>query len=92
MQQGRQIGQMMFSYATDNVQNGNAYPDGNSSTEVFQKLLDGGYATDPTLFYVPMPGKVEPVKGQKLKPENVSWDVTSGVSSNSPDGLTCFYS
>jgi hypothetical protein len=85
MQQGRQIGQAMFSYATDNVQNGNAYPDGNSSTEVFQKLIDGGYVTDPTIFYVPLPGKVKAVAGQKLKPENVCWDVTSGVDSNSSD-------
>jgi hypothetical protein len=87
MQQGRQIGQMMFSYATDNVRNGNAYPDGKSSTDVFQKLLDAGYAEDPTVFYVPMPGKIEPVKGQKLKPENVSWDITAPVDSNSSDLL-----
>ncbi|HEV3271575.1 MAG TPA: hypothetical protein VGZ93_05280 [Candidatus Methylacidiphilales bacterium] len=72
---------MMFSYATDNIQNNNAYPDGNSSTEVFQKLLDGGYCTDPTIFYLPLPGKIKPVPGQKLKPENVGWDVTSGVDS-----------
>lgn len=79
MQQGRQIGQMMFSYSTDNFQNSNAYPDGKSSTEVFQKLLDGNYAADPAIFYVPLPGKVKPIAGQKLKPENVCWDVTSGV-------------
>jgi hypothetical protein len=84
MQQGRQIGQMMFSYATDHYGN---YPDGNSSAEVFQKLLDGGYATDPTIFYVPLPGKIKPVAGQKLKPENVCWDVTSGVDSHDPDLL-----
>jgi hypothetical protein len=86
MQQGRQIGQCMFSYATDNVANGNAYPDGKSSTEVFQKLLDGGYVSDPTLFYVPMPGKIRPDPNQKkLKPENVSWDITGGVDSSSQD-------
>jgi hypothetical protein len=85
MQQGRMIGQAMFSYAADNVQNGNVYPDGNSSTEVFQKLLDGNYVTDPVIFYVPLPGKVKAVAGQKLKPENVSWDVTSGVDSRSSD-------
>lgn len=82
MQQGRQIGQCMFSYATNY---GGDYPDGNSSTEVFQKLLDGGYAKDPSLFYLPLPGKIKPVVGQKLKPENVCWDVTSSVDSNAPD-------
>ena len=87
MQNGRMIGQMLFSYSTDNTRNGNAYPDGKSSTDVFQKLLDAGYADDPTVFYVPMPGKVEPVKGQKLKPENVSWDITAPVDSNSSDLL-----
>jgi hypothetical protein len=85
MQQAHQIGACMFSYATDNVQNGNTYPDGNSSTEVFQKLLDGGYVTDPSLFYIPLPGKVKPLAGQKLKPENVCFDVTSGINSSSSD-------
>jgi hypothetical protein len=85
MQQGRVIGQAMFSYATDNLQNGNAYPDGNSSTEVFQKLLDGNYVADPAIFYVPLPGKVKAVAGQKLKSENVCWDVTSEVDSRSSD-------
>jgi hypothetical protein len=83
-QQARQIGQIMFAYSTDHDGN---YPDGNSSTEVFQKLLDGGYCTDPIIFYIPLPGKIKPVAGQKLKPENVCWDVTSGVGSNAPNGL-----
>jgi hypothetical protein len=88
MERGRQIGQMLFSYATDNIKNRNFYPDGASSTEVFQKLLDGGYCDDPSIFYVPMKGKVRPEAGQKvLKPENVSWDVTGGVDSSSPDPL-----
>ena len=78
----------MFSYANDN--NG-VYPDGNSSTEVFQKLMDGGYVTDPALFYLPLAGKEKAVAGQKLKPENVCWDVTSGVDSNAPDGLPLIF-
>jgi len=85
IQQGRQIGSMMFSYATDNTQGGNAYPEGNSSTEVFQKLIDGNYVTDPGIFYVPLPGKTKALPGQKLKPENVCWDVTCCVDSNSSD-------
>ena len=75
----------MFAYATDNIQNGNAYPDGNSSTEVFQKLLDGNYCSDPSVFYLPLAGKTPAVAGQKLKPENVCWDVTSGVDSSASD-------
>lgn len=75
----------MYSYANDNEQN---YPDGKSSTEVFQKLLDGGYVSDPSIFYIPLPGKIPPVPGQKiLKPENVSWDVTSGATTSCPADL-----
>jgi hypothetical protein len=85
LQQGRQIGKAMFSYSTDNVRNNNSYPEGNSSTEVFQKLIDGGYVTDSSIFYVPLVGKIKPVPGQKLKPENVSWDVTCCVESSSSD-------
>jgi hypothetical protein len=83
-QQVRQIGQVMFAYATDNRKD---YPDGNSSTEVFQKFLDQGYVNDPAIFYIPFPGKKPAEFGQKLKPENVCWDVTSGVDSHAPDGL-----
>jgi hypothetical protein len=84
MQQTRQIGLCLLSYVTDN---GGAYPDGKSSTEIFQKLLDGNYVTDPSFFYTPLPGKTKPVAGQKLKPENVCFDVTAGVDSDAPDGL-----
>jgi hypothetical protein len=91
MQQGRQIGQCLFSYSTDNVQNNNAYPDGNSSTEVFQKLIDGNYVSDPGIFYFPLPGKVKPVAGQKLKPENVCFDVTCCVDADAPDGLPLIF-
>ena len=84
LQTGRRIGQLMFAYSTDHNDD---YPDGNSSIEVFQKLLDGGYCTDPNIFFIPLPGKTKPVAGQKLKPENVCWDVTSGVDAHSPDGL-----
>jgi hypothetical protein len=84
MQQCRSLALSMFQYANDNDQ---IYPDGKSSTEVFQKLLDGGYVSDPTLFYIPMPGKIKPHPGQKLKPENVSFDVTFGVDSQTPDEI-----
>ncbi|MCE0498282.1 MAG: hypothetical protein LV481_10095 [Methylacidiphilales bacterium] len=79
MQTSHAIALVMFQYANDH--NGN-YPDGKSSTEVFQKLIDGGYITDPLIFYVQMTGKTKPTS-LRLKPENVCWDVTS-----TPDGST----
>jgi hypothetical protein len=88
VQRAHAIGLAVYSYANDNDQQ---YPDGASSTEVFQKLLDGGYVTDPTLFYIPMPGKVKPVAGQKLKPENVSWDITAPVAALSPGELPLLF-
>jgi hypothetical protein len=84
MQAAYRIGKMMVAYANDN--NGN-YPDGKSSTKVFQKLLDGKYCTDPTIFYIPLAGKIEPLRGQKLKPENVCFDVTSGVDATASEVL-----
>jgi hypothetical protein len=84
IQVSRQIALAMFQYANDNDQN---YPDGKSSTEVFQKLLDGGYVTDPAIFYIPLPGKSVALTGKKLKPENVSWDVTCCLAANDSDLL-----
>jgi hypothetical protein len=81
MQTCRTIALAEFQYANDNQ---GRYPGGKSSTEVFQKLLDGNYVSEPALFFVPLPGKVAPT-GRKLKPENVAFDVTSGVDANSPD-------
>jgi hypothetical protein len=80
----RTIGLSMFQYANDH--NGK-YPEGNSSTEIFQKLLDDGYINYPEIFYTPLTGKIKPVAGQKLKPENVCWDVTCCVDSTTPDSL-----
>jgi hypothetical protein len=76
----------LYSYANDH--NGK-YPDGKTSTEVFQQLLDQGYVTDPTIFYfdfLHLPGKVRP-ENNRLKPENVTWDVTAGVDASSPGDL-----
>ncbi len=68
----------LFCYANDY---GGKYPDGKSSTEVFQKLVDGKYISDPAIFYVPFVGKTKWTSG-KLKPENVCWDVTNGLNLN----------
>ena len=84
--QSRNIGLSLNQYAIDH--NGH-YPEGKSSTEVFQHLLDEKYVDDPSVFYaqwVHMPGKVWPQSNQ-LKPENVCWDVTRCVDSSGPDGL-----
>ena len=83
VQKARAIELAMAVYATDH--NG-AYPDGKTSTEVFQKLLDGDYVTDPGMFYLEMPGKMK-ATAKKLTAENVSFDVTSGVTTASPDSL-----
>jgi type II secretory pathway pseudopilin PulG len=88
MQSAHALGLAMYSYANDNSQN---YPDGKSSTEVCQQLLDGGYVTDPSIFYIPAPGKTKALPGQKLKPENVCWDVTGGLSSSGPGDLPVLF-
>jgi hypothetical protein len=86
MQQARQIAQCLFAYASDH--NGK-YPDGKTSTEVFQHLIDENYASDPGLFYfgsLRTPGKIAP-DGPHLKPENISFDLTCCVDSSAPDKL-----
>jgi len=88
MQRTRQIGIAMVTYANDH--NG-AYPGGNTSTEVFQKLLDGKYITDPSVFYLAMTGKTKPAS-DKLTAENVCFDVTSGVTSDSSGDLPVVFS
>jgi hypothetical protein len=75
--QCRTIALAMFQYANDH---GGKYPDGSSSTEVFQKLVDGGYLTVPDAFYVSLPHKQRQDPGRRLRPENVSFDVTVGAS------------
>jgi len=81
MQTCRAIALAMFAYANDHD---GQYPDGSSSTEVFQKLVDGNYVSDPSIFFVSLPGKVR-ASGSKLKPENVAYDVTVKVDAQSSD-------
>lgn len=54
---------------------GGKFPEGKSSTEVFQKLLDGAFVKNPRSFYLETEGKTPAVSTQ-LRPENVSFDVT----------------
>lgn len=88
VQASHALGLALYSCAIDNNQQ---YPEGTSSTEVFQKLIDGGYVTDPVIFYIPMPGKERPLPGQKLKPKNVCWDVTTPADFSSPEGLPLIF-
>ena len=71
----------MAEYAQDHD---GKYPDGHSSTEVFQQLLDGGYLQDTDYFFLPLRGKTQALNGQRLKPQNVCFDVTSGVTDDDP--------
>jgi hypothetical protein len=79
MQATRTIALAMFQYANDNDKQ---YPDGKSSTELFQKLMDGNYITDPAVFFVPLPGKIRAAMGAKLKPVNVTYDDRMGYSND----------
>jgi hypothetical protein len=86
MQKVRSIGMLLYQYANDHH---GVYPTGKSSTEVFQKLIDEQYVTDPSIFWegsLHIPGKVKPTSNV-LSPENVCWDVTVPVDEKSPDDL-----
>lgn len=94
--QQRDLGLSFFQYANDHA---GKYPEGKSSTEIFQKLLDGGYLGDEDghngavwLLYYPMPGKVQAATDTKiLKPENICWDVTCCVDTQSPPTLPLLF-
>ena len=83
MQTTRAIALAMYQYEIDHQ---GAYPDGSTSTEVFQKLVDGKYITNPGIFYIVMPGKVR-ATSTTLTAQNVCYDVTSGITADSPDSL-----
>ena len=89
MQTSRAIGLDMFQYAVDH--NGNYPRDGKTSTEVFQKLIDENYVSDPGDLYLHMPGKTK-ATSKHLTAENVCFDVTSGVTNSSPDSLPLVFS
>ena len=84
MQKARSIGLCMFQYSVDHD---GKYPDGKSSTEVFQKLIDAKYLIDPAILFLPFPGKAKGAEGHPLKPENVCWDVTGSIDQSDPDQL-----
>lgn len=85
MVQSRTVGLAIWQYAQDHA---GKYPEGKTSTEVFQKLFDGRYVENPDIYYLALPGKVKcGSDGKVLKPENVCWDVTCCVDGQSPDGV-----
>jgi len=77
----------LYSYALDH---GKVYPTGKSSTEVFQKMIDQGYAK-PSIFYFEMPGKKKPTS-KALKPENVCWDITVPIEEGDPKEVPLVFS
>jgi len=91
MQTGRQIGQMCFSFATDNIQNGNAYPADATGLAVAQDLINANYATDPNVFGVSQEkGYAKPTSsstGTTLVQANVSWSF-SCVTATPGGGIT----
>jgi len=76
----------MYQYSLDH--NGQ-YPTGKSSTEVFQKLIDGKYVSNPTIFYAIGIGNRSktPATSNELLPNNICFDVTIPVTTDSPKGL-----
>jgi len=85
------IAAAMYHYSQDH---GGQYPTGKSSTEVFQKLIDGHYVSDAKVFFAYgavysdlSNGKGAPADSTTLRPENVRFDVTVPLTAQSPDGL-----
>ena len=83
MQTSRTLQLCLYQFAGDH---GGKYPTGSSSTEVFQKLVDEQYLTATEILYLSMPGKVKTTSNH-LKPENVCFDVTAGMTDKTPDDV-----
>jgi prepilin-type N-terminal cleavage/methylation domain-containing protein len=95
MQTGRQIGQMEFSYATDNTANGNAYPSDSTGFAIAQDLINAGYATDPSVFVVSGQTGIATYAGASpivLTNANCSWSFTcvalTAPTISPPGGIT----
>ena len=95
MQTGRQIGQMCFSYSTDNTANGNAYPSDATGYQIAQDLINASYATDPSVFVVSGQTGVTNYAGASpivLTNANCSWSFTcvalTPPTTSPPGGIT----
>jgi prepilin-type N-terminal cleavage/methylation domain-containing protein len=91
MQQARQIGQVCFSYSTDNVQNANAYPADTTGLAVSQDLINANYVTDPSVFGVASQASFTPATASgtsvTLAQDSVSWSYTV-LSTSTSGGIT----
>jgi len=91
MQTGRQIGQVEFSYSTDNTANGNAYPSDATGYQIAQDLMNANYVTDPGIFNVSgQTGYTAPTVGATitLNANCVSWSFTCNSISSTTGGIT----
>ena len=77
----------------DYLKDKKVYPEGKTSTEVFQTLLNQNYISldQIRLLYYPMPGKI-PGQTLILKSENVCYDTTFGISVSTPDWIPLVFS
>ena len=90
MQQARQIGQVCFSYSTDNTANGNLYPADSTGLTIAQDLMNANYVTDPGMFAITsQTGYTAPTTSGSggLTTTNVSWSFTV-VSTNTSGGVS----
>jgi hypothetical protein len=69
--------------------NNGSYPNGESSTEVFQKLIDDGDIRGDEVFF-DLPGK-SVATSPRLNSSNVCYDFTKGANANSPGWLPIVY-
>ena len=102
MQQARQLGQVEFSYATDNTANGNTYPADSTATKIAQDLINSNYVSDPSIFCTSgaVGGQTVYSGGVPitLQQSNVTWNftcsslsTTGGVSSATGDLIPLVY-
>ncbi len=102
MQLARQLGQVCFSYSTDNTANGNAYPSGLSATAIANQLISSSYISDPSIFCVSGAAGGQKVYSGPLPvvltSTNITWNftvatltTTGGVTSNTGDLIPLVY-
>lgn len=87
---GHQVHTIAVGLTEYKKDHGGRFPKGNTSTEIFQTLLDEKYFSNPEIFYLPMPGKVSP-NGSQLRSDNVALDLTYGVDTYVPDFMPFVY-
>jgi len=80
----RQLGLLMMQYALDHE---GQFPDGTTSTEAFQKLINAGILTSPNMLVLSL-SKKDPVEAPAaLTAANVDFDVIAPMDQNDPDWI-----